>query len=44
LQLLKLHRGAAVEAIGQSAQENIDQAREQLLNKLLRLKRRMEVE
>jgi hypothetical protein len=41
LQLLKLHRGTAVGAISQRAQENIDQAREQLLNKLLRLKRRM---
>ena len=42
LQLLKLHRGTATEGMRDAQVENVDDLREQLLKKLLRLKRRME--
>lgn len=42
LQLLKLHRSTAMERAGDTAAHNMDELREQLFKRLLRLKRRME--
>jgi hypothetical protein len=44
LQLLKLHRGTAIESTADVETENVDDLREQLLKKLLRLKRTEEAD